>query len=177
MYFITSRLSLLFSLIFVSCWQLKLKLLVSKLKVNVVSSLLDIPGFRWPKYEKSSQCLLISTSWKCEIRKVCGKRKTSKSKASYFWNKHAKSEMQIWRISSREDALKVKYNFLFNSFCRTIDVNEFFCKAMIDYTSNRKLAEVGSDVMEYLINCQVNYVMQNASDYPLFKDGGRFFYI
>lgn len=159
MYFITSRLSLLFSLIFVSCWQLKLKLLVSKLKVNVVSSLLDIPGFRWPKYEKSSQCLLISTSWKCEIRKVCGKRKTSKSKASYFWNKHAKIEMQIWRISSRED------------------VNEFFCKAMIDYTSNRKLAEVGSDVMEYLINCQVNYVMQNASDYPLFKDGGRFFYI
>ena len=58
-----------------------------------------------------------------------------------------------------------------------MDVNEFLCKAMIDYTSNRKLAEVGSDIMEYLNNWQVNQLMQKTSDYPLFKDRGRFFYM
>ena len=58
-----------------------------------------------------------------------------------------------------------------------MDVNEFLCKAMIDYTSNSKLAEVGSDILEYLNNWQVDHVMQNISCYPLFKNRGRFFYM
>lgn len=58
-----------------------------------------------------------------------------------------------------------------------MDVNEFLSKAMIDYTSNCKLAEVGSGILEYLNNWQVDHVMQNISRYPLFKDRGRFFYM
>ena len=68
---------------FFSCLQ-RIKLLISQVKVNVVSLLLDIPGLRWPKLKKCSMGLLISAFWKSEIRRRYRRRKTSKCKEFYF---------------------------------------------------------------------------------------------